>query len=427
MEAFNLKHLFTTLPFLQIAVIILASRLCGILLVRLGQSRVIGEICVGVLLGPCLLLILETQQYALVFPLEIRESITTLGEIGLVLLMFQIGLRFDSSHLGRQQAGVAAFAVAAGGALLGFVLGALVGLISHPAIAPTQPLTGYILFCGIALSITALPVLVRIIADLEMEHSAAGTIGVAAAAMTDIFGWVLLASVVAWSSSAASLYGVALQLGGILLFLACARGLLAPLISQLGRLLATRGTASDEVLAMLMLVAALLCGWITTLLGLHGALGGLVAGCLLRGQRQHWQGQMEGFVNLALVPLYFASTGLKMDLGSLAPLDTWLWLIAFLAAAIFGKTLGCYVGGRLAGLSGEVSQRVAILMNTRGLMEIIVLSVGLDMGLISPTAFFLLLIVAIVTTLMTTPLVRRLGNVGSVAPTTAKTALLVPE
>ncbi|QQZ39802.1 cation:proton antiporter [Pseudomonas sp. SK3(2021)] len=417
----TLQHLFSALPFFQLAVIIVASQLCGTLLARWGQSRVIGEICVGILLGPCLLLALGAQWHAVVFPAAIRLGIETLGNIGLVLLMFQIGLRFDTHHLSSHKIGFSALSVAGGGVILAFALGALVGLLSHGALAPAQPRLGYVLFCGIALSITALPVLVRIISDLGLEHSLAGTVGIAAAAITDIIGWVLLTLIVALSSSDSSLFGVLRQLSFIVLFLVLARWGLRPLLPALTRLLATRSArpAADMSMA-LMLAAALLCGWITTLIGLHSALGGLIAGWLLREQRQHWHRHMEGFVNIGLVPFYFAATGLKMDLGALAPLDSWLWLLAFFAAAVLGKTVGCYLAGRLSGLSVEVSRSVAVLMNTRGLIEIIVLSVGLDMGLISQSAFFLLLMVAIATTLMTTPLLRRLARIEAVPSALAK-------
>ncbi|QLL16242.1 cation:proton antiporter [Pseudomonas chlororaphis] len=417
----TLQQLFSALPFFQLAVIIVASQLCGALLARWGQSRVIGEICVGILLGPCLLLALGAQWHAAVFPAAIRLGIETLGNIGLVLLMFQIGLRFDNSHLRNQKIGFSALSVAAGGVILAFALGAMVGLLSHGALAPAQPRLGYVLFCGIALSITALPVLVRIISDLGLEHSLAGTVGIAAAAITDIIGWVLLTLIVALSSSDSSLFGVLRQLSFIVLFLVLARWGLRPLLHALTRLLATRSAppAADMSMA-LMLATALLCGWITTLIGLHSALGGLIAGWLLREQRQHWHRHMEGFVNIGLVPFYFAATGLKMDLGALAPLDSWLWLLAFFVAAVLGKTAGCYLAGRLAGLSVEVSRSVAVLMNTRGLIEIIVLSVGLDMGLISQSAFFLLLMVAIATTLMTTPLLRRLVRIEAVPSPLAK-------
>ncbi|WP_277589025.1 cation:proton antiporter [Pseudomonas chlororaphis] len=418
----TLQQLFSALPFFQLAVIIVASQLCGALLARWGQSRVIGEICVGILLGPCLLLALGAQWHAAVFPAAIRLGIETLGNIGLVLLMFQIGLRFDSNHLGSHKIGFTALSVAGGGVILAFALGAMVGLLSHSTLAPAQPRLGYVLFCGIALSITALPVLVRIISDLGLEHSLAGTVGIAAAAITDIIGWVLLTVIVALSSSDSSLFGVLRQLSFIVLFLALARWGLRPLLHTLfTRLPATRSEAPAADMSMaLMLATALLCGWITTLIGLHSALGGLIAGWLLRERRQHWHRHMEGFVNIALVPFYFAATGLKMDLGALAPLDSWLWLLAFFVAAVLGKTAGCYLAGRLAGLSVEVSRSVAILMNTRGLIEIIVLSVGLDMGLISQSAFFLLLMVAIATTLMTTPLLRRLARIEAVPSSLAK-------
>ncbi|WP_372438201.1 cation:proton antiporter [Pseudomonas chlororaphis subsp. aureofaciens] len=420
----TLQQLFSALPFFQLAVIIVASQLCGALLARWGQSRVIGEICVGILLGPCLLLALGAQWHAAVFPAAIRLGIETLGNIGLVLLMFQIGLRFDNSHLSNQKIGFSALSVAAGGVILAFALGAMVGLLSHGALAPAQPRLGYVLFCGIALSITALPVLVRIISDLGLEHSLAGTVGIAAAAITDIIGWVLLTLIIALSSSDSSLFGVLRQLAFIALFLVLARWGLRPLLHTLTRLLATRGaTPAADMSMALMLATALLCGWITTLIGLHSALGGLIAGWLLREQRQHWHRHMEGFVNIGLVPFYFAATGLKMDLGALAPLDSWLWLLAFFVAAVLGKTAGCYLAGRLAGLSVEVSRSVAVLMNTRGLIEIIVLSVGLDMGLISQSAFFLLLMVAIATTLMTTPLLRRLARTEVLPSALAKGAL----
>ncbi|MFG1324452.1 MULTISPECIES: cation:proton antiporter [Xanthobacter] len=394
-------------PFLQIALIILACHLSGTAFLRCGQPRVIGEIAAGILLGPFLMLMIGEQLHALVFPVGAQGSLGVLGEMGLVLLLFQVGLRFEAAHMNMRGEGRTVIAVAIAGVVLSFGLGAGVGVLSHTAIAPGQPKAAYVLFCGVALSITALPVLARIIADLDLEGTAAGRLGIAAAAVTDIIGWLMLATIAAWAAAGSSPEWAAGRLTGALVILGLvawgARKFMRRLHNEIGP---DDGATSSSAVAAVMLSFALLFGWLTSQAGLHGALGGLLAGVVLREQRHHWQSQMEGFVNLALVPLYFASAGLKMEAGDLAPLDVWPWFVAFLTAAIVGKAGGGYLAARWSGLPSETAGSVAILMNARGLVEIIVLSVGLDLGLISPTAFFVLLLVAITTTLMTTPLLK---------------------
>lgn len=403
----TLGHALSVLPFFQLALILLISHLCGSAMARLGQSRVIGEICAGMLLGPGLLVAFGTDWHSLLFPTNIQADIRILGEIGLVLLMFQIGLRFDSEHLSLRKTGRAALFVAAGGVLCAFALGSLVGWLSHAAIAPQQPALGYVLFCGVALSITALPVLVRIIDELQLETTAVGTISIAAAGMTDAMGWTLLIAVVALSSADASWQQVMLKIVQISAFLLFVQCVMRPLMAKLMALMGRSGQAGSGATIAVMVSVALLCAWATTLLGLHSALGGLLAGVVMREWRALWQQKVESFVNTVLVPLYFAATGLNISMAELAPLGTWVWILAFLAAAIAGKLIGCYYGGRLAGVPAEDARGIAVLMNTRGVIEIVVLSIGLDLGLISQTAFFLLFVVAVVCTLMTTPLLRR--------------------
>jgi Kef-type K+ transport system membrane component KefB len=354
----------------------------------------------GILLGPSLFGQLSPDLYALVFASAPAHGLSLLAEIGLVLLMFQIGLEFDASHLAVRKNQSLAISVALTGLALPFALGVGLAVWTHPLLAPTQPLVGYALFVGIALAVTAVPVLARMLTDLGMEGLLLSRIALA---------WLLLAVAIAVVRADAFVVTFVIKLGLLLAYVLACRYLLGPaLLRVLGWLGRQRGAVPSPMAVMMVL--ALLSGMATSGLGFHSAFGGLLMGMILSANQalvQQWKTEVSGFVSLCLLPLFFALAGSRAQLGFIASWSQASWFLIFLAMAVLGKFGGCYLAARGGGFNHQQARLVGVLMNTRGLMELVILSIGLEMGLISPAVYSILLLMAIVTTAMTVPLVRR--------------------
>ena len=398
-----------SLLLIQLILIIVAAQLLGALAERVGQSKVVGEIVAGILLGPSLFGQLSPDLYALVFTSAPAHGLSLLAEIGLVLLMFQIGLEFDASHLRLRKNQSLAISVALTGLALPFVLGIGLALWTHPLLAPAQPLVGYALFVGIALSVTAVPVLARMLTDLNMEGLLLSRIALLAAAITDLLAWLLLAVAIAVVRADAFVATFVTKISLLLAYVLLSRYLLGPaLLRGLAWLGRHRGAVPSPMAVMMVL--ALLSGMATSALGFHGAFGGLLMGMVLSANQalvRQWKTEVSGFVNLCLLPLFFALAGSRAQLGAIASWSQASWFLIFLALAVLGKFGGCYLAARGGGFNHQQARLVGALMNTRGLMELVILSIGLEMGLISPAVYSILLLMAIVTTAMTVPLVRR--------------------
>ncbi|MES2742884.1 MAG: cation:proton antiporter [Pseudomonadota bacterium] len=398
---------------LQLTLIIAAAQLFGAMAQKMGQSKVIGEIVAGIALGPSVLGMLSPPTYHFVFQSVPAQSMTLLGELGLVLLMFQIGLEFDLSHLKLRKNQTLSIAVALAGLALPFGLGAALGWYSRPYLAPDSAQLGYVLFVGVGLSVTAVPVLARILLDLNIAHLHCSRVAMLAAAMTDVLAWLILALVVALATSQADWGRFAWQLAGLAVYVSACRWAARPLLLALLSRLATGATqgapAGPRPALALMLVAALLSSLATAALGFHSAFGALMMGLLLNGQRallEQWRQHVGGFLSVVLMPVFFMLAGARADLGSMSSWQSAAWCGAFFVAAVGGKFGGCYAAARFGGMDRRQSRIVAILMNTRGLMELIVLTIGLDLGLITTATYSALVCMAVVTTLMTVPLVK---------------------
>jgi Kef-type K+ transport system membrane component KefB len=413
------------LPLLiQLAIIIAAARIFAWLFRRIGQPAVVGEVVAGLVLGPSVFGALAPAWFAATFrpvighlqadasDLLLSRVLTALAQIGLVLLLFLIGIEFDFGHLRRH--GRIALGISLAGILLPFGLGVGLGLLIHPSLAPDVPVLGFVLFLGTALSITAIPVLGRIMMELGITRTRMATITISAAAIGDAVGWVLLATVAAMTKSAFEpmrTAGMVAATIGFALFMAfVARPFLAVFARR--ALAAGNGEVGIDYLSAL-LVLLLLCSIVTNLIGIFAIFGAFLLGATLSGEhafREAINRRLRDFVTCFFLPVFFAYTGLRTNIGAL---DTWqLWLVAAAvsAAAVAGKVGGCALAAWASGMSPREGACVGILMNTRGLMELIVINVGKDLGVIPDSVFSMLVLMAVVTTFMTTPLLVRLAR-----------------
>ncbi|ERO64358.1 cation:proton antiporter [Pseudomonas piscis] len=395
---------------IQLLAILLLSQLLGGLAQRIGQCRVVGEITAGILLGPTFLqpLLQSMGVQSSLFAAEHIGWIGTLAELALVLLMFEVGMHIapDNGRHSRQE-NQAALKIAAAGLVLPFIAGTIVAWYAHPVLAPSFDQWSFIVFCGIALAVSALPVMIRIVEDLGISDLPAVALTLRAAVLTDIAGWLALGAVIVFSAFHHDLKLVALF--GFCLLLGVA-SYVALSLQWVERVLAK--AEADEYPRHLpwVLCYLLASAWITMHLQLHAGIGALLAGAMISrapGFASYWNRQIGGFLRIFLLPVFFASAGLKTSLSTAGNALELKWLLIFLVAAFVSKFFGAYLGARRSGFSYQDSTLTGGLMNTRGLMELVVLSIGLELQLISPTVYSLLVTVALIVTATTTPLVRR--------------------
>src|SRR6478735_6878883 len=394
---------------LQACVIIIASRLIARLARRFGQPAVIAEVIAGILLGPSLFGRLSPDAFQALFPKTSLPGLSLLSQFGLIFFMFLIGLELDPKLLrGR---GKSSFAISAAGICVPFALGALLALRIYGTEADAGvPRISFVLFMGIAMSITAFPVLARILAERNLIRTKLGSIALACAAADDVTAWCLLAVVV----SVVNAKGAGAALLTTVEALAFAGGMLLlvrPLLARLGARITTRENLTQNVVALtfvLLLASALT----SELIGIHALFGAFLFGTIMPRQGDYAHAlaeRLEDFVVVALLPLFFAFSGLRTQLGLLSGSSDWLLCLGLTFVACVGKFGGSFAVARLTGMSTRESAALGVLMNTRGLMELIVLNIGLDLGVISPKIFTMMVIMALVTTIMTTPLLQLLS------------------
>ena len=410
--------LFFTL--LQLTVIVLAARIGGGVALRIGQSAVVGEIVIGILLGPSLFGLLAPRLFQYVFHSGAPEPMQMLSQIGLVLLMFQIGLEFDFSHLGEQNNRKSMLWIAIASLITPFALGYGVGQISAPILSPgVQPLASA-LFIATAFSITALPILGRIMIEFDMTRTPIGVIAISAAAINDIIGWLLLALITTLTLADFSAASFALKVALVGIFFAVSWLVVRPLMKRiLHHCDAGSGALSHNLLGI-VLAAIFLSAMTTYQLGIFAIFGGFMMGVLLHDEPAFvttWRARISPFVMVFFLPIFFTYTGLRTNIGSLDSAAAWGWCGLIVLLATLGKFGGAYLAARLTGLNHMESKIMGIMMNTRALMELIVINVGYDLGVISQQMFTILVIMAIFSTLITSPLLRRwLPRIGIAVP-----------
>jgi Kef-type K+ transport system membrane component KefB len=407
---------------LQLVVIILAARLAGAVAERTAQSRAVAEILAGLLLGPSLFGLLAPQTFDYVFRSSSPEPLTILSQVGLILLMFQIGLEFEFGHLRASGNRQAVLRIAAAGLALPFALGAAAGWISAPRLAPANDPVAYSLFLGTAFSITALPVLGRILLELGLNRTRIGVVAIGSAAVTDVVGWLLLAVVSALAVARFSAAEFAIRVALLAAYIAACWWIARPLLLRLlnRREGGPRPLGPDMV--GVLIAAIFLSGMATFHLGVFAIFGGFMLGVLLHDQPAFvaaWREKVGGFVLVFFLPVFFTYTGLRTDIGGLQGAGDWGWCLLLVALATAGKFCGCYVAARRSGLDAREARAIGIMMNTRGLMELVVLNVGLDLGVIPPSVFTMLVIMAVVSNVITTPALRFWLRGQSAAPVAA--------
>ncbi len=394
---------------LQLIVMIAAARAGNQLLRRLGQPGVIGEIVAGLLLGPSLFGHFFPAASLFLFGAKASTPITVISQIGLVLLMFQIGMDFEFGHLARPRNRNGTIAVAAASICVPCVLGFGIGKLSAGELAPHVNALTYSLFCGVGLAITAVPILGRILREFDLTRTEIGVVAISAAALNDVTGWVLLAGISAYASARFSPGAIGFQVGGILLLGIAAWFGLRPLVARLlRRMPVERGDVPPNLMTVIVcLIFAM--GMCTYELGIFTIFGGFLAGLLFHHDRRFveaWRAQIGKFVLVFFLPVFFTYTGLRTDVLGLVSASDWEWLSLVLGAAILGKIVPVYAAGRACGFAHRECAILGSLMNTRALMELIVLNIGYDLGFIPQKVFTMLVIMAVVTTVMTGPLLR---------------------
>lgn len=389
--------------FLQIAVILLACRAVGWLARQVGQPQVVGEMVAGFLLGPSLFGALAPEVQARVFPPDTIRILFVVSQLGLVLYMFCVGLEFRPDLMLRYARRAAAVSLA--GIAVPFALGGVLGLVLLQSggffTGRVQPFHAA-LFVGAAMAITAFPMLARIIYDRGIAGTALGTLTLAAGAMDDAAAWIIMAVVLGSFSGSTALALLAAAGAALYVMVALAA---RPLFARLNDAATRQGAVPSWMLASTL--CALAAGaWFTDVVGIHSVFGAFILGAAMpRGVlSRELQRLVEPVTTALLVPLFFVYSGLNSQLGLLN--SAWLWsvAVAVFVAACLGKGAACWAAARATGASPRDALCVGTLMNARGMMELILVNIGLQRGLITPTMFTILVMMAIATTLMTGPL-----------------------
>ena len=394
---------------LSIAVVIAAARGVGWMVSRVGQPRVLGEIAAGIVLGPSLLGLVWPAATAYLFPEEVLAGVRAVAQVGLVLFMFLVGLDLDPSHLRGQ--GRRALVISHTSIVLPFVLGAGAAWWLHPSFGGDSPALAFSLFMGIAMSITAFPVLARILQESGLDRTRIGALTLTCAAIDDVTAWCGLAAVIAVAESTGWVDAV-VTLAATVGFVAAMLAGVRPVLARLG------GVSVPTAVAF-----ALICAWTTEVIGIHAIFGAFLAGFVVRPAAPEDRGAavtrlkvlLEPVATTVLLPVFFAVVGLSTRFGVLDSVERWLVLGLVIAVAIAGKLGGSAVAARVLGETWRDSLTVGVLMNTRGLTELVILTVGLDLGVIDETMFTIMVMMALVTTFMAGPVLRLLsvGGVGA--------------
>ncbi|HVT30196.1 MAG TPA: cation:proton antiporter [Lacipirellulaceae bacterium] len=390
---------------LALVSILLLGRWIGKLFVHFGQPRVIGEIVAGIMLGPSLLGQVWPAAKDFILPADVAPYLGIISQIGIILYMFLVGLELNAGLL-RSRAH-ATVAISHMSILLPFLLGAILALWLFPHLAPEYtPFTSFALFMGIAMSITAFPVLARILTDRRMEDSELGVVALSCAAVDDVTAWCLLAFVVGIAQS---------QMGGALQTIIYAVVYIAMMLTIV-RPLAMRylGPEADHPprrMTVWVLVALLFSAMTAEWIGIHAIFGAFLLGAVIPHDAEvarDFQHKLEDIVVILLLPAFFAYTGMRTEIQLVSGWQAWMFCAVIILVATLGKFGGSYAAARFTGLDRRLSAALGVLMNTRGLMELIVLNIGLELHVISPELFAMMVIMALVTTIATTPVLHAL-------------------
>jgi Kef-type K+ transport system membrane component KefB len=398
-----------TLLLIQIGIIMLVTLSCGWLALRLGQSRVIGEIVGGILLGPSVLGRFAPHASGVLFPQSSFANFEFLSTIGLVLFLFLVGSELDYQQLYRQRT-TAAFASGMS-IILPFAMGAVLAHSLRIRFAPhgigSVP---FVLFLGIAMSITAFPVLARILEERGLQSTMLGTTAILCAAVDDVVAWLLLALALALMGADGGSSSLPIRLFGLFAYLLVMLFVARPLAAYLAR--RRKATGLSFELLGIAVALTLFSAAATQAIGIHPLFGAFMAGvCFPR--IEEWQtslrSRLDMLISVLLLPLFFALTGMRTRLDLLNDRSMWLWSGIVLLAAVFGKMGGAALAARFTGQSWRNAVALGALLNTRGLVELIVLNIAYNVGAFTPTLFTMMVVMALLTTVSTTPILNLLG------------------
>ena len=388
---------------LALIVIVGATRLLGHAGRWLGQPRVVGEIVAGIALGPSLLGHFAPQVAAFVLPSAVVPLIQVLAQVGVILFMFLVGIDLDPEAI--RGKGSSAVAISHASMVLPFCAGAVLALWLYPRFGTTDvPFYAFALVLGISMSVTAFPVLARIIAERGLDKEPIGALALTCAAVDDVTAWCLLAVIVSVVES--HLTGALVTFALVLAYVAVVVFVVRPLLVRRARVVEQRGAMSQADLAVVMLLV-LGGALVTDAIGIHSLFGAFSVGACVPRTSALANGlkrRMEDLVIVLLLPAFFALTGMRTSLGLLDGSAAWLASVLVLLVACAGKLVGSAVAARVSGLSWREAGVIGVLMNTRGLMELVVLNIGMDLHIITAQVFAMLVLMAVLTTFMTGPL-----------------------
>lgn len=387
----------------QIIVILILAGLFRRLFRAIHQPPVMGEMIAGIVLGPSVLGLIYPDALTFLFPASSLETLRLLSQIGVVLFMFIVGMELNIQHV--REKGSAAVMISHASIVVPFLLGSTLSLFLYRDLAPPgTSFTAFALFIGVAMSITAFPVLARILEDRNMTHTLLGSMALTCAAVDDVTAWCILALVIAIVKST-GIAGSAITIGLTLLFALAMILLVRP---QLVRVI--RDSESQQHrrrLIPIVLAFVFGCALITETIGIHALFGAFIAGAVMPPAtefRIFLKDKLEAFGSYALLPLFFAFTGLRTQISLLNDWQGWLMCAVIVIVAIAGKLGGSMLMTRWTGMSWPSAFSVGVLMNTRGLVELVVLNIGYDLGILSGRIFAMMVLMALVTTFMTGPL-----------------------
>ena len=385
---------------IALAVVIAASRLSGWAISKIGQPRVHGEILAGILLGPSLLGIVSPTTLDYLFPTEVIGALRVLATIGLVLFMFLIGLELDLGKL--RGHGHKAVVISQASIVLPVALGGLLAIWLYPRLGEGVDRLGFSLFLGAAMAITAFPVLARVLQETGLYHTRLGVLTITCAAVDDVTAWCLLAGVVAIINATGA--ADALQiLGWSLLFVVGMLKVVKPLLAR-----------RHTIPVWMAISLAMICAWTTEQIGIHAIFGAFMAGASMPRKpkivRQIHENLETATVSF-LLPVFFMVVGLATRVDTLDSFYLWGVTLLVIAVAIVGKWGGSMIAARITGETWKDAAAIGVLMNTRGLTELVILSVGLELGVITTTLYTIMVLMALVTTLMATPMLALISPI----------------
>jgi Kef-type K+ transport system membrane component KefB len=398
---------------LSLAAILMVCRLFGWLCRFIGQPKVVGEMIAGIVLGPSLLGNVSPSLFGLLFPASSLNTLTALSQIGLLLFMFVVGLEVDFERILKQRISVVLISncsillpLASGAALAGSLYSQFAGAhVGFPS---------YALFMGTAMSITAFPVLARILKERRLLGTEVGAVAISCAAIDDVTAWFLFAVLTATLHSAGNWLRVAETLLLLSIFIIV---VLFPVRKTIAWFHSRSIRAGSQVsLFFVFILFMLATSWTTERLGIHPLFGAFLSGLVVPRTAKLAaviSERIESLTLALLLPLFFALTGLRTRIDGIAGTHQWVPALLILLIAISGKLMGASFTARLTGMSWKTSLGLGILMNTRGLVELVVLNTALELGIISPPLFTMMVMMALLTTIMTTPLLALLGLGGT--------------